>query len=385
MRKRVALGDALDELVDHRGKTPKKLGGDWTHTGHRVLSALNIKGNRVDDNDHHYVNDELYVKWMKVRLCAGDVLLTSEAPLGEVAFLDRDVDWCLGQRLFGLRGKPGLLDGRYLSYALRGGSVRDDLMARSTGSTVAGIRQAELVKVELDLPPITEQRGIAATLGALDDRIESNHRTIDKVLDLARALYQQALTVGIREVAVGDAAEFHNRRRIPLSSREREARPGDIPYYGATGIFGYVDEFLFNEILVLVGEDGSVVRDDSGPVIQYIWGMAWINNHAHPLTGQGISNELLYLALDRSDIRPLVTGAVQPKISMGSLKSLVLELPAEAAQAGLEARLASLFALLRGRTDEVRHLERLRDALLPELLAGRIRVPEAAEEIGAAA
>ena len=71
------------------------------HTsGHRVLSALNIKRNRIDDNDHHYVDSVLYKKWMKVPLRKGDVLLTSEAPLGEVAYLDSDVDWALGQRLF---------------------------------------------------------------------------------------------------------------------------------------------------------------------------------------------------------------------------------------------------------------------------------------------
>jgi len=375
----IALGDALDALIDYRGKTPKKLGGDWSQSGHRVISALNVKNNRVDDNDHHYVSDDIYAKWMKEPLRQGDVLLTSEAPLGEVAYLDRDVDWCLGQRLFGLRGKAGVLDGRYLSYLLRGGSVRAEILSRSTGSTVAGIRQAELVKVQLNLPEIAVQESIALTLGALDNKIESNRRAVETALALARSLYQRAINPDCRQALVGDVAEFHNRRRTPLSSLEREARPGDVPYYGATGIFGYVDEALFDEILVLVGEDGSVIREDGGPVIQYIWGKAWINNHAHPLTGHGISNELLFVALDSSDIRPLVTGAVQPKVSMGNLKSLRLELPAKAQQTELELRLASLFALWRGRADELRRLERLREALLPELLSGRLRVPEAEE------
>ena len=93
MRTRVALGDALAVLIDHRGKTPKKLGGDWTSTGHRVVSAINIKENSVDDNDHHYVSAELYRRWMKEPLRAGDERLTSEAPTGEVAYVARDTDW----------------------------------------------------------------------------------------------------------------------------------------------------------------------------------------------------------------------------------------------------------------------------------------------------
>ncbi|WP_173849921.1 restriction endonuclease subunit S, partial [Microbacterium sediminis] len=190
-RERMMLGDALELLIDHRGKTPKKLGGDWTTAGHRVVSALNIKGNRVDGNDHHYISDEMYRRWMKVPLRKGDVLLTSEAPTGEVAFVGDDVDWAIGQRLFALRGRPGLLDGQYLFYALRGGQLRDDMMSRTTGTTVQGIRQAELVRVMIELPPLPEQRAIAATLGALDDKIESNRRAVDAMNGLVAAEFER--------------------------------------------------------------------------------------------------------------------------------------------------------------------------------------------------
>ena len=238
-----------------------------------------------------------------------------------------------------------------------------------------------MVKISVELPPIEEQRAIAAVLGALDDKIQSNRRAVEKVQSLGLALFESALSFGIRNVTVGDVAEFHNRRRIPLSSQEREARPGNIPYYGATGIFGYVDEYLFDEVLVLVGEDGSVVRDDGGPVTQYIWGRSWINNHAHPLTGRGITDEILYLALDRADIRPIVTGAVQAKVSMGNLKALPLELPTEAEEVKLVPRLTALFAMWRSLIDEVRDLEQLRDALLPQLLSGRLGLNDAEDVV----
>ncbi|WP_185934903.1 restriction endonuclease subunit S [Mycolicibacterium hodleri] len=224
------------------------------------------------------------------------------------------------------------------------------------------------------VPPIDEQVLIAETLSAIDDKIDANSRTVAQALTLARALFESSLAQGTRTAQVGAVSEFHNRRRVPLSRREREQRPGAVPYYGATGVFGYVDEALFDEILVLVGEDGSVVREDGGPMLQYIWGKAWINNHAHAITGLIVSTELLFLALDRADIRPIMTGAVQAKVSMGNLKSVGLRLPVGKALDVLELALAPVFSLYRSRINESAQLRKTRDALLPELLSGRLRV-----------
>lgn len=240
-------------------------------------------------------------------------------------------------------------------------------------SAVPGLNRAQAENLEITLPTLPEQRAIAATLGALDDKIESNRQICAGAVNLSGELFSAALIRGRHMATIGDIADFHNRRRIPLSSAERSQRAGSIPYYGATGVFGYVDEAIFNEVLVLVGEDGSVVREDGGPVLQYIWGPAWINNHAHPLTGRGISNETLYMALNRADIRPIVTGAVQPKVNMRNLKSLPVELPRDLGT--IEGDLSALFSLYKSKQDEVVQLAALRDALLPALLSGNIRVP----------
>lgn len=164
----VRLGEILELVIDHRGKTPKKLGGDWVERGHRVISALNFQGGEIDTNDHHYITNEIYRAWMREPLRRGDVLLTSEAPLGAVAFLEEDVDWALGQRVFGLRPRHQVLDGRFLYHLLAAGPPRRELLRRATGSTVVGIRQAELVKVEIPVPPIEAQARIATMLDKFD-------------------------------------------------------------------------------------------------------------------------------------------------------------------------------------------------------------------------
>lgn len=190
---RKRLGDALELIIDHRGKTPKKLGSDWSQSGHRVISAINIKNSRVNDNDHHYVDEETYQKWMKTPLQADDVILTSEAPLGEAAYINKICDWVLGQRLFGLRPMPGVMNGAFLYYYLQSPQAQADLLSRSSGTTVFGIKQAELVKVPVAVPPLVEQQAIAQILQALDAKQEANHRLADTVDDLSRHIFLETL------------------------------------------------------------------------------------------------------------------------------------------------------------------------------------------------
>jgi type I restriction enzyme S subunit len=179
------LGDVLEVLIDHRGKTPRKLGGDFVSTGIQVASAINVKSGRlVFEGAPRCVTPEMFARWMPVRLRAGDVLLTSEAPLGEVARVPSNEPLVLGQRLFGLRGRAGVLDNGYLYYALRWKPIQGRLHARATGTTVHGIRQAELVRVALPVPSLAKQRAIVEVLGALDDKID----VAEKIARTAQAL-----------------------------------------------------------------------------------------------------------------------------------------------------------------------------------------------------
>jgi type I restriction enzyme S subunit len=156
------LGELLEVLIDHRGKTPKKLGGDFVSVGIPVASAVNVKSGRLlFEGAPRCVTPEMFERWMPVRLRAGDVLLTSEAPLGEVARVVSDEPLVLGQRLFGLRGRPDVLDSGYLYYALQWRPIQDRLLARSTGTTVHGIRQSELVRVSMPVPPLLKSTKVA--------------------------------------------------------------------------------------------------------------------------------------------------------------------------------------------------------------------------------
>lgn len=175
----------------------------------------------------------------------------------------------------------------------------------------------------------------------------------------------------LNEVLFSDVAELEDSKRVPLNGCDREERKGPYPYYGATSIMDYVDDYLFDGIRVLLGEDGSVTTDDGRPVLQYVWGKYWVNNHAHVLkTSSGYSLEMLYVALARTAANHIVTGAVQMKISQKNLKGLVLEMPNPSIAKSLEP----LFAAYRANVDESKRLADLRDVLLPKLLSGEIDV-----------
>ena len=171
--KQYKLIDVLDTLIDYRGKTPRK-----TMSGIPLITAKIIKNGRID-TPNEFIAIEDYNSWMVRGLPkVGDVVLTTEAPLGEVAQLD-DENVALAQRVVTLRGKAGVLDNTYLKYFLLSHVGQQRLKARETGTTVTGIKQSELREVLVDCPPYETQIQIASVLSSLDDKIEVNKRIND--------------------------------------------------------------------------------------------------------------------------------------------------------------------------------------------------------------
>ena len=145
----IPLDRLVEDIIDRRGVTPLKLGSEFTTTGHRVISAKLVEKNRVNLSaaEPRFVDADTYRKWMRTPLKEDDVILTSEAPLGKAAYLTHGVDWCLGQRLFGIRTSKDRLYGRFLFYALQSDGVQHAILARASGTTAQDIRQAELRQV----------------------------------------------------------------------------------------------------------------------------------------------------------------------------------------------------------------------------------------------
>lgn len=168
-----------------------------------------------------------------------------------------------------------------------------------------------------------------------------------------------------------------DKHRIPLSKAQRENRKGQVPYYGATSIMDYVDEPIFDGIYLLIGEDGSVLREDGTPFTQYIWGKSWVNNHAHVIQGtKHISTEQLLLFIKNQNITPYVTGAVQLKLNQKNMNSIPFVKAEHKVCEAFDQLISPMFAEIRGRHDESTTLTEVRNALLPRLLTGSINLKD---------
>jgi len=234
---KTTLGDCISTIIDYRGKTPKKLGGDWANEGYRAFSAKNIKtGQIVNPESIRYIDENLYKSWMKEEIKRGDIIITSEAPFGEIYYWDSDEKIVLSQRLFAIRCAVGYYS-KFIYYSMASPSFQSELKNRATGTTVFGLRQPELLKCELEVPDYPTQVKIAAILSSLDDKIELNTR-MNKVLEeIARALFHRWFV----------AFEFPNAEGKPYKSaggKMVESEMGRVPEGWRVGTIGEIVKIL---------------------------------------------------------------------------------------------------------------------------------------------
>lgn len=371
------LTELLSFIVDNRGRSCPT-----SETGTPLIATNCIK----DANMYpvfekvRFVDQNTHSTWFRAHPKPGDIIFVCKGSPGRTALVPDPVSFCIAQDMVALRVNPKIIDSRYLYYVLQGNAVRRKIENMHVGTMIPHFKKGDFGKLRLTIhSSLDDQKAIVEVLGALDGKIAANRACIHLIDGHLATEYEQAIQQDSITEPLDVTAIFHNRERIPLSAKQRNERLGNIPYYGANGIFGYVNDAIFTQPLVLVGEDGTVINDDGTPVTQYIWGPTWINNHAHVLQGREISTELLYYAVRRSQVARLVTGAVQPKINMGNLKRLELELPSPKRISHLDSLVAREVGAKRSLTSETQRLIALRDALLPQLLSGKLSVKKAEE------
>lgn len=275
-----------------------------------------------------------------------------------------------------------LIDFDYLYYALKNTNFESAV----TGAVQLKISQANMNAVRVRIHESRDdQRKVAKILQAFDDKIAINQRIANNLFREAQALYRERFidfgdNGGImpstyREGRVEEIIELHDARRIPLSGKERAGRAKIYPYYGAASCMDYVDDYLFDGIYLLLGEDGTVIDANGYPILQYVSGKFWVNNHAHILTGKnGYSVELLYLLLSMTDVQNIVTGAVQQKISQTNLRKVSVIIPNENDLKLFDQTIQPMFSRIREIKIENDNLGKLRDTLLPRLMNGEVDI-----------
>jgi type I restriction enzyme S subunit len=165
---------------------------------------------------------------------------------------------------------------------------------------------------------------------------------------------------------------------------QRSSRQGVYPYYGATSIMDYIDDFIFDDDYILVGEDGSIMDDNGNPIVQFIYGKTWVNNHAHVLQAKEKSNnEFLFQLVKRISVVQIMTGSIQLKINQENLRNVNSVIPAEKSLKDYSAFASPIRQKLINNHKQNQELASLRDWLLPMLMNGQVTVGDAEEKVAA--
>ena len=261
---------------------------------------------------------------------------------------------------------------KFLYYILKNTIINDKI----TGTTQLKLSQENMNKIVVSIPDIPTQKKIVDLLYTIDKKIDINNNIINELYDLGDCIYNEKIKSSDSAVLVKleNIIEIFDSKRKPMSSREREKHKGIYPYYGATSIIDYVDDYIFDGEYLLMGEDGTVKTKEGFPVLQYIWGKNWINNHAHVLKGKNISTEYLLFILRKQNIENIITGAVQPKINQENMNNLEVYIGDEIVNNEVDKSFVSIINKIRNTIEENIHLAKLRDDTLKEFMKGELKL-----------
>ena len=290
----------------------------------------------------------------------------------------------------------------YLYYVLK--SL--NLNSKQIGSSQPLITQSMLRDMVVDIEiNIEKQKRIANSISIIDQKVQINNQINQDLEAMAKTLYdywfvqfdfpdpngkpykssggkmvnhpelKREIPEGWGVEKLGDITICHDSKRVPLSSNDRELVKGEIPYYGATGIMDYVNDYIFDGDYVLMAEDGSVMTEKGTPILQRISGKNWVNNHAHVLEPiKNHSCKLLMMLLKDVSVMKIKTGSIQMKINQENMNKIVVPAIPLKLLFEINQKLEVIDKQQLNLIEENKQLTQIRDWLLPMLMNGQVKV-----------
>ncbi len=229
---------------------------------------------------------------------------------------------------FGLEAKTEVLIPKYLYYFC----LRYDFERLNKAVTIPSLTKADLLKIEIDLPSIDTQAKVVDRLEHIERVIELRKQGIQILDDLIKARFVEMFgdpscnSLGWKQKRFDEICENLDYRRRPITASER--KEGPYPYYGASGIVDYVEDYIFDEDILLVSEDGANLLMRSTPIAFSVSGKVWVNNHAHVVRFSKMSlQKYIEVAFSMIDITDCITGSAQPKLNQAKLNAMLFPIP----------------------------------------------------------
>ncbi|MCC5634220.1 restriction endonuclease subunit S [Nostoc sphaeroides CHAB 2801] len=403
------LGDCINLIIDHRGKTPIKLGSDWVDSGIPAISAKNIHGGRLTDKESiRYVTHEIYKKWMKEDVKKGDCFLVSEgATLGEYLYWDFDFPIVLSQRLFCIRTNPNVLYSKYFYAYMTSVNFQKQVFARATGSSVGGLRQTEVLRLKIPILPMDKQKIIGDLLYDVDRKqrlLEIQNETLEAI---AQTLFKHwfidfefpnahgkpykssggamipselgGIPEGWRVGKLGDVARVINGRAYKQTEFREEGTPiVRIQNLTGKGSTVYSDLLLDEDKYISAGD---LIYAWSATFGSYIWRGAKSIYHYHIWKLDCFSKLFkyyLHIHLKRvsDSVQGQGTGSIFTHITKTLMENQELYIPDKQTMKKWDAIVNPIFDKIMTNFNQLQTLTKTRDAILPKLMSGQLRVKE---------
>ncbi|GKU29304.1 restriction endonuclease subunit S [Clostridium folliculivorans] len=319
----------------------------------------------------------------------GDLVISVSGTVALPTFLA--VDSCIHDGFMGFKYIDGKLLKDYLYYEIL--NLREKLKNSATDGGVYINLTTDIVKnFDVLVPPTNEQQKIASILSSVDEQIEKTDNLIEKTKELKKGLMEQLLTRGIghsrfKDTDIGripeewgvkkleEICEFWDGKRKPIKAEERSKMSGSIPYYGASGIIDWVNDFIFDDELILLGEDGENIKSRNVPLAFKVIGKCWVNNHAHVLKVREDNNtDFITYVLEDKDYSSYVIGSAQPKLNQAQCRKFIIQIPPAEEQEKIALILSSVDEQIQQYEFKKEKLQELKKGLMQNLLTGKIRV-----------
>ncbi|MGE5482578.1 MAG: restriction endonuclease subunit S [Bacteroidota bacterium] len=352
----------------------------------------------------------------RFRLRVGDVVITKDSEswtdIGVPALVEYEApDLVCGYHLAVLRPRQEALTGGFLLRAIESPGVAVQYHIAANGVTRYGLSHCAIKNVHTPVPPLPEQAAIVRLLDHVDRRIRRYIRAKKKLIALLneqkQAIVHRAVTRGLDPNVrlkpsgvdwLGDVPEHWtvsrvknefeclNSRRVPLSGVERGAMKKRLfDYYGASGVIDKVDEYLFDDELLLIAEDGANLVLRNLPLAIIARGKFWVNNHAHVLKPRRGNSDFLAGLMESFSYLPWISGAAQPKLTQDRLLSIPIVVPPPDEQDQIMRRATAETAPIREAiaqaTRQIALLREYRTRLIADVVTGKLDVREVAARL----
>lgn len=273
----------------------------------------------------------------KKQIQQGDVLFATTRPnLKNIAVFELSVSNPVASTGFCVLRPAERIVGKFLFYFVTTDFVQQQIEPFISGASYPAVTDKNLKKVEISLPPLAEQTRIVEKLDAVLSRIDTAIDELQQSLALVDAMFKSGLdgvfsgfSEDISRVPFKDLVVNLDGQRVPIKSDERKSTHGTYPYYGATGVIDYVDEYIFDGENLLISEDGANLVARKYPIAFIATGKYWVNNHAHVVCAKPevTTNRYLQWFFAWCDLSSYITGSAQPKLSQGKLNTIPVPVP----------------------------------------------------------